>query len=830
MKQAHGIRDDRRSANYLITTRVSALILQWNAAPMLTLAGDVRYAIRALRRRPGFAIVAILTLALGIGANAAIFSAVRGILLRPLPFRTPERLVSFNAEQFIANAELLHLREHARTLDGVAALSPGWGMALTGAGEATQLTTARVSTNLLDVLGVRPMMGRSFTDDESTPGRESVAILSHALWQERFGSDRGVVGRNVVLDGTPYNVIGVLPPGFEVLGQPADLWTPLVIDPSAWFHRGATAWLVARLRDRTTIEQARAELATLFPRMREAYEFPPDYYKNATLLPLQERTVGSVRTALLVLLAAVGFIVLIAGANVGNLLLMRAAGRRREIAVRTALGATRPRVIAQMLVESVVLALGGAVAGITLGALGVRVLRAALPVDTPRLSSIALDAPVLAVCATLAILIGIAFGLAPALLASGGDVQDALRGARGVAGRAGGERARGTLVVAEVALTLVLVIGAGLMMRTLWSLSHVAAGFRADGVLTMRLQPTGDRFKTGASQVAYVNTVLERVARLPGVQSAGVIHHLPLSGYAWYSNIDLEGRVRVPGEVPMRSGWRVIAGNYFQTMGIPLIRGRTFNASDTREAPPVAIVSDAFARSAWPGEDPIGKRFLAGNATRAGAVTVVGVVGGVRHITLDAVPAPELYRPIAQTPMSAVTVAMRTRGDPLALAAVAQQAVRAIDVDVPISDVRSLDQVMAASVARPRLIMSLLLVFAGVGVVLGAVGVYGVIAYAVGERRREIGVRIALGAEPRKVAGAVVLRGVRYAVIGVAIGVAGALGVTRLMGTLLYGVTPTDPATFAGLSMFLMVIAALASYLPARDAGKIDPMEAIRAD
>ena len=468
---------------------------------MFSLVGDVRYAGRALRRRPGFSIVAILTLALGIGANAAIFSAVRGILLSPLPFRAPERLVSFPAEQFIANAELLHLREHARTLDGVAAISPGWGMALTGVGEATQLTTSRVSTNLLDVLGVRPMIGRSFTDGESIPGRETVALLSHALWTERFGGDRAVIGRSIVLDGTPYTVVGILPPGFEVLGRPADLWTPLVIDPTAWFHRGATAWPVARLRDGVSIEQARAELATLFPRMREAFQFAPDYYKNATLLPLQQRTVGSVRTALLVLLAAVGFIVMIAGANVGNLLLMRAAGRRREIAVRTALGATRARVLAQMLVESVVLALGGAVAGVTLGGVGVRVLRAALPPDTPRLTSIALDAPVLAGCATLAVLIGIAFGLAPALLASGGDVQDALRGARGVAGRAGGERTRGALVVAEVALTLVLVIGAGLMMRTLWSLSHVAAGFQPDGVLTMRVQPTGDRFDTGAKQV-----------------------------------------------------------------------------------------------------------------------------------------------------------------------------------------------------------------------------------------------------------------------------------------------------------------------------------------
>ena len=798
---------------------------------MLSFVGDVRYAVRTLAKRPGFTAVAVITLALGIGANAAIFSAVRGVLLQPLPFREPDRLVAFDAERFIANAELLFLRENARTFGGVAAISPGWGMALTGVGEATQLTTARVSPNMLDVLGVRPLIGRTFAEPEATPGQETVALLGHALWTERFGSDQSIVGRRIVLDGTPYTVVGVLPQNLEVLGRQADLWTPLVVDPTAWFHRGAVSWMVARLRDGATLEQSRAELATLFPGMREAFEYAPDYYANVSLLPLHERTVGNVRTALLVLLAAVGFIVLIAGSNVGNLLLMRAAGRRREIAVRAALGASRARVVAQMLVESVVLAIAGATAGVALGALGVRGLRAALPPDTPRLTAITLDGTVLAVCAALAIVTGIAFGLAPAFLASRGDVQDALRGARGVAGRAGGERTRASLAVAEVALTLVLVIGAGLMMRTLWSLTHVAAGFRPEGVLTMRVQPSGERYDSGARQLEYVRGVLERLGALPGVQVTGAIHHLPLSGYAWYTNIDVAGRVRAPNETPLRSGWRIIAGDYFQAMGIPLLRGRTFTAADTREGQQVAIVNEEFARAAWPGEDAIGKRFTAGNATRVGgAVTVIGVVGGVRHVTLDASPGPELYRAMSQTTAGAMTLAVRTRGDPLAVAGLARETVRATDADVPISEVRSLEQVMSASVARPRLIMSLLLVFAGVGVVLGAVGVYGVIAYAVGERRREIGIRIALGAEPRTVAGSVVWRGVRYAGIGVAIGLVGAFAVTRLMRTLVFGVSTTDPVTFAGLALFLVLIAALASYLPARQAARTDPMVALRTD
>ena len=797
---------------------------------MLTLPGDLRYAVRGLRRRPGFTAVAMLTLALGIGANAAIFSAVRGILLQPLPFREADRLVAFNAEQFIANAELLYLREHARSLRDVGAMSPGWGMALTGVGDATQLTTARVSTNLFDLLGVRATYGRSFESDESTPGRETVAILGHALWAERFGSEPSVIGRRITLDGTPYTVVGVLPQGFELLGRSADLWTPLVIDPGAWFHRGAVSWMVGRLRDEVTLNQARAELRGLFPQMQAAFEFAPDYYRNATLLPLHERTVGSVRMVLIVLLAAVGFIVMIAGANVGNLLLMRAASRRREIAVRTALGATRGRVIKQLLVESVVLALAGATVGAVLGAIGVRVLRGTLPSDIPRLSAIALDAPVLAMCAGIAVVIGIVFGLAPAFLASGGDTQDSLRGSRGVAGRVGGERARATLVIAEVALTLVLVIGAGLMMRTLWSLTHVAPGFRSDGMLTLRLQPTGDRYSGGTRLSDYVTTVLDRLATLPGVRSAGSIHHLPLAGYAWYANIDVEGRVRAPNEAPLRSGWRVISGDYFQAMGIPLIRGRAFTPADTREASPVAIVSEAFAREAWPNEDPIGKRFQAGNATRSGAATVVGVVGGVRHVTLDAAPEPEMYRPLAQTPMPMVTIVLRTSGDPLTLASLARQTIRDMDADVPISDIRSGAEVVSASVARSRLVMALLLVFAGVGVILGAVGVYGVIAYAVGERRREIGVRIALGADPRTVAGSVVWHGVRYASIGVGIGLAGAFAATRVMQTLLFGVSATDPATFVAVSGFLIGVAALASYLPARSAARTDPMIALRSD
>lgn len=797
---------------------------------MTSVGGDLRYAWRALRSRPGFSLVAMFVLALGIGSNAAIFSVVRGVILRPLPFSAPEQLVSFDAERFISNAELLYLREHAASFAGVAAISPGWGMALTGAGEATQLTTSRVSTNLLDVLGVRPSLGRSFRPEESDPARSTVVLLGHSLWSTRFGGDSTVLDRQITLDGTSYTVVGILPPNFEVLGTPADLVSPLVIDPGAWFHRGAVSFMIARLSTGSTLDRARREIDVLLPRMRDALEYDVAHYRDVSLLSLHERTVGEIRPTLLVLLSAVALIVLIAGANVGNLLSMRAAGRRRETAVRRALGATGRRVVAQMLIESVMLALGGAVLGVVLGWAGVRAIRTMLPADMARLSAISLDWTVLGACAVLAIVLGIAFGLAPALLAARGNVQEALRGTRGAGGRAGGERARGALVIAEVALTLMLVIGAGLMVRTLWSLTSVAPGFRQAGVLTMRLQPTGERYATSALQRDYVRGVLEQLSAMPGVRSSGAIHHLPLSGYAWYSDIDLEDRPRAAGEAPMRAGWRLITGDYLRTMGIPLLGGRTFTDADAAEAAQVAIVSEAFARAAWPGEDPIGKRFQAGNATRAGAVTVVGVVGGVRHVSLDAEPEPELYRPLSQASAGAMTIVVRVAGDPMALAPAARRRVQEIDANVPISEVRSLEQVTSGSMAGPRLIMVLMMVFAALGLLLGAVGMYGVISYAVGERRREIGVRIALGAAPRRVAASVLLRGLFYAAIGVAIGLGGAFAATRFMRSLVYGVSITDPATFAAVSAFLVVVAALASWLPARQAARTDPMTAIRIE
>jgi predicted permease len=797
---------------------------------MRSIGGDVRYAWRTLISRPGFSVVAILVLALGIGSNAAIFSVVRGVLLRPLPFRAPDQLVSFDAERFISNAELLYLREHAESFADVAALSPGWGMALTGVGEATQLTTSRVSTNLLDVLGVPPLLGRTFRADESAPGREAVVLLGHSLWTARFGGDSSVLDRQITLDGTSYTVVGVLPPDFEVLGTPPDLVSPLVIDPGAWFHRGAASIMIARLNTGATLDRARREVEVLLPRMREALEYDAAHYRDVALLSLHERTVGQLRPTLLVLLAAVALIVLIAGANVGNLLSMRAASRRRETAVRRALGATGRRVVAQMLVESVMLALGGAVLGLVLGWTGVRAIRTMLPADMARVSAISLDWTVLGACAVLAVVLGLAFGLAPALLAARANVQEALRGARGAGGHSGGERARGALVIAEIALTLVLVIGAGLMTRTLWSLTNVAPGFRDAGVLTMRLQPTGERYATSALQRDYVRGVLEQLSTIPGVRSTGAIHHLPLAGQAWYSDIDLEDRPRAPGEAPMRAGWRLITGDYFRTMGIPLLRGRTFTDADGAEAAQVAMVSEAFARAAWPGEDAIGKRLEAGNATRAGVVTVVGVVGNVRHVSLDAEPEPELYRPLSQTSAGALTMVLRVTGDPMAVAPAARRTIQAIDANVPISDVRSLAQVTSGSVAAPRLIMVLMLMFAALGLLLGAVGMYGVIAYAVGERRREIGVRIALGAPPRRVAVSVLMRGMRYATIGVAIGLAGALAATRLMRSLVYGVSITDPATFVAVSAFLVGVAAVASWLPARQAARTDPMTAMRIE
>ena len=790
------------------------------------LRSDLSLALRGIRRRPGFAAVVLLTLALGIGANTAIFSVVHGVLLRPLPYAAPERLVSLWPDHFISNAELLFLRERLRSAAYVETYSPGWSVTLTGAGEPAQLEGSRVSSGFFDALGVRPLLGRAFMADDARPAGNDVAILSHALWRTRFGADSSIVGRRLTLDGRPQTVVGVMPPGFWFHANDVQLWQPLEVDPGSAFHRAASALGIARLRAGVTPSQALAELRTLIAPMRDAFEYDAEYGRDVDVVPLRDALVGSARTPLLVLLGAVACIVLIAVANVSNLLLVRAAERRREVAVRAALGAGRGRLVRQLLVESMALAVAGGALGVAVGFAGVRVLRALLPADTPRVHEIGVSPTVLAVSAVATLLAGICIGLVPALTAARVEPHGALRGRTDDGGGLGGRRLRAALVVAEVALAFTLVVGAGLMVRTLWNLSQVDPGFRSAGALTLMVSPNGGT----TVRRQYARDVMERVRAMPGVTAVGATHHPPLSGYSWNADLTVEGRTLPAGAVLPRAGWRIVTEDYFRTMEIPLRAGRAFGSEDHAEAPPVVIVNDRLARQLWPNESPIGKRIQAGFATSQQMATVVGVVGNVRHDALNAEPPAELYVPLGQRMAGPMHLVIRTDGATPALAAAVRDAAQAVNPNVPVVGPRMLDAVVAASVAQPRLVMVLLLAFGTLGLALGVVGVYGVVSYAVGQRTREIGVRMALGAEWRAIVGMIVGGGARYAFAGVGLGVIAALVLTRALGGLVYGVGVTDPATYAALAMLLVTVVLLASWLPARRAARVDPAVVLRGE
>lgn len=797
---------------------------------MRSLIRDLAFAGRTLARRPAFTAVAVLTLALGIGANTAVFSVVNGIVLNRLPYREPDRLVAFG-DYFISNAELLYLQENLRSFEHVASYSPGWDMALTSGGEPTRITAARVSANFLDMLGISLAHGRDFAADESEPGRGSVALIDFALWQGRFGADPAIVGRSVTIDGAPHTVVGVLPRGFHFYsGTPAHFLLPITIDPSSRFHRGQNALAFARLAPGATLGGALAEVRAHVPAIREAFDFAADYGRALTVLSLHDYLVGPVRAMLFVVLGAVGFIVLIAAANVGNLLLVRAAERRREIAVRLALGASRWRVIRGLTAESVLLAIGGVATGLVLATGGVAVLRRLLPADTPRLAEIAVDGRVLLLCALVGAMTGL-IGALPALVATREDPQDALRSGRGsdAAGRSG-QRWRGAFVATEIALALVLVIGAGLMLRTLGRLSDVDPGFRPDGGVIFRLQPTGGRLTTAAATQQYFNQVLERVGALPGVTAAGAIHHLPMSGYSWQTPIGIAGRPLAVGEAPPRAGMRIVVGDYLRAMGIPLVAGRTFSASDEATTERVVLVNEVLAGRLFPGEDAIGRRISGGSVPAGEFARIVGVIGNVRHQSLDLAPAPEVYFPLSQFNMPFLTIVVRTTADPRALLGPVRRVVRELDATVPITDLGTLEGAVRGSLAQRRLVLQLLSAFAVIGLVLGAIGVYGVVAYAVSRRTQEIGVRVALGAPRRAIVAMVVRHGLSYVLAGLAAGLLASFALAGTLRGLLYEVSTADPATYVSVALAVLAVALLASWLPARRAARVDPAVAMRSE
>jgi len=799
------------------------------------LAQDARYAVRALRARPGFTAVAVVTLALGIGANAALFSVVNAVLLRDLPYAEPDRLVSVWPEGAIPLPGLEMVRREAKSFAAVEGYVPV-ELTLTGQGEPARLEGAKTTPGLFGTLGVAPALGRSFLPGEDAPGRSRVVLLSDALWRQRFGEDPSVVGRAVRLGGESYTVVGVMPPTFRFPSRGTRLWTPAARDPNPFAEWGSS-WMttVARLRPGATVERASAETGAAMARVRGGFpwKMPDDWARGAGAVPLRDQVVGETGPMLLILLGAVGFVMLIACVNVANLLLARAAVRQKEIAIRSALGAGRGRLARQLLTESAVLAALGGAAGLALGAVGVRLLRAALPADTPRLDEIGMDARVLLFTLAVTALTGLLFGALPALRASRTELAGAMaEGGRGGGGGPGRQRVTGALVAAEVALAVVLVTGAGLLVRSFWNLTRVDPGFRVENLVSATVSPPEERYADDASRRALYARLLERLERVPGASAVAAGSMVPLGEGVYGSVFVIEGRPHpndAGGEWPMAEAAPAVSPEWLRTMRVPLLRGRPLAEADREGAPPVVLVSEGLARKYWPDGDALGKRIMF-PGEREEWRTIAGVVGDVRWKGVAAAPEPAMYVPLAQRPTGQVRVVVRTAGDPAAVAASLRGVVAGVAPDAPVSEVATAVQLARASVERPRFAMLLLAVFAGVALVLGAVGIYGVVAYAVSRRTHELGVRMALGARPGDVLRMVLGQGAALAGAGAVAGIGGALLVTRALESLLYGVERTDPLTLLAVPVLLTAVALVASWLPARRATRIDPMLALRGE
>ena len=805
---------------------------------MKELFQDIRYGFRMLRTRPGFTVVAVAALALGIGANTAIFSLINSVLLRPLPYPEPQRIVMIEENgkdgksSNTSYATSKDWRERSQSFESISVVRD-WSITLTGEGEPEMLQGMRVSANYFSTLAIKPVFGREFLPQEDSPATRRVVILSHSLWQRRFGSDAAIVGKPITLGGQTFTVTGVMPKGFEDLVsarlfQKADLWAPLGYDETLpWACRTCRhIQAIARLKQGVSLEQAGAELNTISQTL--VLEHPHDYaVSGVTIIPLLDKFVGAVRPALYLLLGAVALVLLIACANVANLLLARSTQRRKEIAIRSALGARRGRIIRQLLTESVMLSTLGAAAGLALVWWGIEILAALSPPTILRLNEVNVDARVLGFTLALSLLTGIIFGLAPALQSSKLDLNAALKeGARGAGGGAG-HRLRNLLVVSEIALALVLLVGAGLLVRSFVRVLNVTPGFESANLVTMNVSANGTRYADDAKVCAFYDEVVSRVSHLLGVEAAAVVSNLPLGGNKDMYGFHVEEKPMVnPEEAPSIERY-VISPEYLRAMRIPLLAGRDFTERDGPNAPFVALISDSTAQSIWPNEDPIGKRVRMGGPDGP-LRTIVGITGNVSHYGLDTPADLQAYVPEAQWTSSDMQLVVRTPVDPRVLLEAVRGEIWAVDKDLPIYRVATMEQLVSGSVAQRRFIVILLSLMAMLAATLAALGIYSVMSYSVTQRTQELGIRMALGAQSNDVIKLVVGQGIRLTLGGIAVGLAASLALTRVMSSLLFGIGATDPVTFAAISLVVAVVALGACFVPARRATKVDPMVALR--
>jgi putative ABC transport system permease protein len=813
---------------------------------MGTIGQDIRYGLRMLLKSPSVSIVATIALALGIGANTAIFSVVNAVLLKPLPFPNSEALMSvFETNQSrgvlrgsYSYPNFFDLRDQNHVFEHVAVFHDN-DFILTGRGAPVRIQGGVVSADLFSVLGVSPMAGRGFLPQEEKPNDTGrVVVLSQRMFAARFNSDPSILNQPITLNGKSYTVIGVMPAGFEfpIQNEPLDLWTTIADDAAGTepitTQRGAHFLrVIGRLKSGVSEEQAQAEATAIAGRLAQQY---PDTNTNTGMRveSALHAIVGDIRPALLIMLGAVGCVLLIACANVANLLLARAMTRHKEMALRSALGASRLRVVRQLLTESVLLSVAGGLLGLVLAVWWSDLLIALGKKDIPRAIQVGLDWRVLAFTFGLSVLTGVIFGLVPALQLSKTDLTESLKEGRGAGGGARRNRMRNVLVVAELAIAVVLLVGAGLLIQSLWRLRSVSSGLRPENVLTLDIALPEVRYKS-EKQARFFSDLLTQVRSLPGVQSASAIAPLPLSGNRFSISFQIEGRPVAPKDEPSADVF-ISEPNYFRTMGVPIIRGRDFESRDEHKSAPVVIVTESFASRYFPGEEAVGKRIKPGISTwddeDSTVREIIGVVGDIRSRALSTEPKPAYYLPQSQVPFSGSTLIVKTTGDPYAILSSVTNEVSRMDPEVPVFNVKTMEEYISSSVAGPRFNTTLLSIFAAVALVLTIIGLYGVMSYSVAQRTNEIGIRMALGAQTRDVIAMIVRQGLQMVVVGLGLGVLGALALTRLLANLLFGVTTKDPVTFVAIAGLLSFIALVSCLIPAWRATKVDPLEALRCE